>query len=221
MLLVYSTNQLLPALPLTPPDSMKNEIKKELIGLVAVIGTIWLVFALDVILPAKLTAWGVTPRTIWGLVGIPLSPFLHSGFAHLLSNTIPLAVLLVLMAGSRSETLSTVAEIAISGGTLLWLFGRNGTADAPIVHVGASGLIYGMITFLIVAGFRERRFASLAVAMVVAVLYGSTLFFGVLPLAQGVSWDGHLAGAVAGAALAYFTVGQEPRAQAELDELHM
>ncbi|MCR9295557.1 MAG: rhomboid family intramembrane serine protease [bacterium] len=188
---------------------MKHSIRDEIRGVLIFIGIIWAVFALDLILPGNFTNWGLTPRSLKGLVGIPLSPFLHGNWKHLLSNTIPLVILLTLLAGSRTRTWPTVAEIILLSGGLLWLFGRGGnTASGTIVHVGASGLIYGLIAFLIVAGFREKRFLPLLVAVLVGVLYGGTLLSGVLPSVGGdVSWDGHLCGALAGGGLAYLTLG--------------
>ncbi|MEZ6134474.1 MAG: rhomboid family intramembrane serine protease [Pirellulaceae bacterium] len=183
---------------------MKHTIREELHGVVAFVGAMWGVYALDWVVPGKFSDWGIVPRTLWGLVGIPLAPFLHAGFGHLLSNTVPLVILLVLFAGSRARTWPAVAEMILLGGGLLWLFGR--TAD----HVGASILIYSLIAFLIVSGFREKRLVPIGIALLVGFLYGSTLFFGVLPTAgPGISWDGHLCGAIAGALLGYFSVGAD------------
>lgn len=179
-------------------------------GVFIFLAVIWGVFLLDLVLPAQLTSWGIIPRTMGGLFGIPFAPFLHDGLGHILSNSVPLVVLLVLMAGSRARTWATVAEIVVVSGVLLWLVGRGTSGEVIRVHVGASMLIYGLITFLIVAGFRERHLVSLGVAILVGFLYGTTLFFGVLPsVGSQISWDGHLCGAVAGAVVAYLTVGQE------------
>ena len=134
-----------------------------------------------------------------GLIGIPLMPFLHSDLRHLLSNTVPLTVLLLLLAGSNTKSPAIVLSIVLSGGTLLWLFGR------PMIHVGASGLIYGLIAFLIVTGFLERRIIPVVISIVVGFLYGGTLVWGIIPGVQShVSWDGHLLGAVAGGLVAGF-----------------
>lgn len=179
---------------------MRHQIKEELRGVLLFVAMIWGVFALDLILPAVLTQWGIRPRTAWGLVGIPLAPFLHGGIGHLLSNTVPLVVLLILLAGSRIRTWETVCEIVLGGGALLWLFGRGDS-----VHVGASGLVYGLIAFLIVSGFRERRPIPLLIAILVGFLYGGTLISGVLPtVGSGISWDGHLTSAIAGGLIGYF-----------------
>ena len=178
---------------------MQHTIREEFRGVVIFIGVLWAVWLIDLVLPVDLNAWGVRPRSLGGLVGIPLMPFLHAGFGHLLSNTIPLAILLTLLAGSRASSWQVVVELILLGGALLWLFGRSSS-----VHVGASGLIYGLIAFLIVSGLLEKRLVPLGIAILVGFLYGTTLVFGVLPsFDQRISWDGHLFGAIAGAAIAY------------------
>jgi membrane associated rhomboid family serine protease len=174
-----------------------HTIRQEIHGVVLFVGSIWAVFLVSLALPA-VDRYGVVPRTAVGLVGIAVMPFLHANLHHLLSNTLPLVVLLVLLAGSRARSWEVVLSIAILGGALLWLFGR------PAIHIGASGLISGLIAFLILSGLRERRFVPLLVALVVAFLYGSSLVLGIVPhLGSRVSWDGHLCGAVAGAIVAY------------------
>lgn len=181
---------------------MKHSKREEAKLILAFVGFIWLVFLADVFLPLELASFGLTPRSAAGLVGIVTMPFLHGGWNHIISNTVPLCVLLFLLAGSRSGSAAVVVGLIVAGGSLLWLVGR-----ADRTHVGASGLIYGLIAFLLVAGFREGRFVSLVVAVVTGLLYGGSLFYGVLPTAEpGVSWEGHLTGAVAGAMVATQTV---------------
>ncbi len=178
---------------------MQHTIREEFRGIVVFIGVLWAVWFVDLVLPFDLTAWGINPRSLSGLIGIPLMPFIHQGIGHLLSNTIPLAILLTLLAGSRASSWEVVMQVILLGGALLWVIGRSGA-----IHVGASGLIYGLIAFLIVSGLLEKRLVSLGIAILVGFLYGTTLFFGVLPsLDQRISWDGHLCGAIAGAAIAY------------------
>jgi membrane associated rhomboid family serine protease len=188
---------------------MDSAIQRGLRGIAIFIALLWLVLLVDWLLPADLSHWGIVPRKLSGLVGIPLAPFLHGGIGHLLSNTVPLIILLILLSASRKEAWTTVAEIIVLSGVLLWLFGRNGNAQEQTVHVGASGLIYGIIAFLIVAGFREKRVMSLAIALLVGFMYGGTLLWGVLPTQKGVSWDGHLAGAIAGGILAMYLPTQQ------------
>lgn len=188
---------------------MKHHIKDELQGVGIFVGIIWLVFLVDWTLSTDLRNWGVAPRSLSGLVGIITMPFLHGNWQHLIGNTIPLVVLLCLLAGSRSNSAGIVVAITVIGGGLLWLLGPGAQGDGIIsIHIGASGLIYGLITFLIVAGITERRPMALVVALIVGVLYGTTLFGGILPFTvnEGVSWQGHLAGATAGVLLGRFAV---------------
>ncbi len=184
---------------------MKHTIQEELRWVLILIAILWSVHLVDVVLPIDFNAYGLRPRTIGGLIGIPLMPFLHGGWGHLISNTIPLALLLVLLAGSRANSIAIVVGLVLLGGLLLWLFGRGS------IHVGASGLVYGLIAFLIASGFFERRLVPLLVALLVFFLYGGTMLWGVLPsMNQGVSWDGHLFGAIAGGLLAYSLVSASP-----------
>jgi membrane associated rhomboid family serine protease len=178
---------------------MQHAVQEELRGVVTFIVVLWSVYFADLVLPIDFTQFGLQPRYLHGLIGIPLMPFLHAGFGHLLSNTFPLVILLVLLAGSRANSVQVVIEIVLLGGLFLWMFGRSSA-----MHVGASGLVYGLIAYLIASGLLERRLVSLAVSMLVLFLYGGTLLFGVLPsVSQHISWDGHLFGAIAGAGVAY------------------
>ena len=172
-------------------------IKRDLTGIAVFLAAIWIIFVLDRFLP--LEEFGLVPREPRGLIGIIAMPFLHGDFRHLLGNSIPLAVTLLLLAGSRANSNAIVALIVVLGGIGLWLFGRTA------LHIGASGLVFGLIAFHIFAGFFERRLQSIIIALVVGLLYASTLLQGVLPLQQGVSWDGHLFGAIAGALVALLT----------------
>ena len=178
------------------------------------LAVVWGVYLLDWMFPAKFVDWGIIPRRLSGLIGIPLSPFIHDGIGHLISNSIPLAILLFLFIASRKTAWLRIIEVALLGGLFLWLFGRNGT-EGNVVHVGASGLIYGLIAYLIVVGLREKQPVSMAIALLVGFLYGGTLLWGVLPTNAHVSWDGHLAGAVAGALLAFYFPNESRPADTE------
>jgi membrane associated rhomboid family serine protease len=190
-----------------------HTVREELRGILVFLGVLWAVWLVGWLLgrvtSVELLQYGLRSRTLVGLVGVATMPFLHAGLSHLLGNTLALVVLLALLAGSRARSWEIVIEIVILGGLLLWVFGRG-----QVVHVGASGLVFGLASFLIVAGGLERRPLALVVAIVVALFYGSTLLTGVLPTAgPNVSWDGHLTGAVAGALVAYFRVGPSGEAQ--------
>jgi membrane associated rhomboid family serine protease len=170
----------------------KNRPNIEFVA--GLLGLIVGVYLLELIAPEQLLSHGLVPRTEWGLLGIVTMPFLHASLAHLLGNLAPLATLLLFMLVFHARRLiEIVIMLILLGGLLLWLFGR------PAIHVGASGLIYGLAGFMIVAGFARRRFVEVIGAIAVAVIYGNALVWGMLPLQPGISWDGHLAGAVAGA----------------------
>jgi membrane associated rhomboid family serine protease len=119
-----------------------HTIRQEISGVIVFLGAIWAVFLASLLFPG-LDHYGVLPRRMVGLVGIPVMPFLHANLQHILSNTIPLFILLVLLAGSRAESWGVVVSISLLGGLLLWIFGREA------VHIGASGLVSGLHAFLI------------------------------------------------------------------------
>ena len=176
---------------------MKHTIRQEINGVIIFIATIWVVFLLEFVVPFNLLSFGVTPRTASGLWGIPAMPFLHANWQHLFSNTLPLFVLLILLAGSKSRSWAVVIEIVLLSGILVWLFGR------PATHIGASGLIFGLIAFLIVSGWLERRFVPLLISIGVTFVYGGVLLSGVVPrIGSHISWEGHLLGAIAGGCIA-------------------
>jgi membrane associated rhomboid family serine protease len=176
----------------------RHSVGDEIQGVLAFIGVIWLVFAVECVAPFPIESYGIIPRTLRGLIGIPAAPFLHASLTHLINNTIPLTVLLILLAGSKAQSWSIVVFIVIAGGALLWLFGR------PANHIGASGLIFGLIAYLIVSGICERRFVPLMISILVGFFYGGVLLSGVMPSwGSPVSWEGHLFGAVAGGGIAY------------------
>jgi membrane associated rhomboid family serine protease len=193
--------------------STPHTIREEIHEVVLFVGAIWAVYAVSLVYPG-LDYYGVIPRTLRGLVGIAAMPFLHANLHHLVSNTIPLFVLLILLAGSRAESWEVVVTISCLGGFLLWIFGR------PAVHIGASGLIAGLVAFLILSGFLERRIVSLVIALFVGFLYGGSLIMGVLPrLGSQISWDGHLCGAIAGGIVAYgLTRGERSRKPLPMSE---
>jgi membrane associated rhomboid family serine protease len=186
-----------------------NTIRQEISGVVLFIGVIWAVFLASWMFPA-IDHFGVVPRRMIGLVGIPAMPFLHENLQHILSNTVPLFVLLMLLAGSRDESWEVVVLITFLGGLLLWIFGREA------IHIGASGLISGLAAFLILSGFLERRIIPLLIALLVGFLYGSVLVMGVIPrIGSQVSWDGHLCGAIAGGIVAFALARGSRRDQQE------
>lgn len=175
----------------------RHSIRRDITGIALFIGCIWVVFVIDRVLP--LEALGLIPRQLQGLTGIIAMPFLHADFKHLMGNTVPLAALLLLLAGSRADSTAIVCLVTLLSGALLWLFGRTA------LHIGASALVFGLIAFHVFAGIFERRATSILISIGVGVFYSGTFLHGILPFQKGVSWEGHLLGAAAGALVALGT----------------
>lgn len=166
-----------------------------LVGVMAAL--MWLVEVVD-LAAGDLDANGIRPRDVDGLTGIAFAPFLHGGFGHLLSNTVPfLALGLAIGLAGVARVAIVTAIVAVVGGLGTWL-----TAPAGTVHLGASGLVFGYTAYLIARGLYSRRPLHLAGGLLVLALYGSTLLFGLVPT-PGVSWQGHLFGGVGGVVAAW------------------
>ncbi|WP_280261805.1 rhomboid family intramembrane serine protease [Nocardia abscessus] len=147
----------------------------------------------DTVVDGRLDAAGIEPRRADGLTGIVFAPLLHNGWPHLIGNTLPVLVLgfLVLLAGIW-RGLAATAIIWLVAGLGTWL---TGATDS--LHLGASSLVFGWLTFLISRGWFARNIGQIALGLVVLALYGS-LLWGVLPGQPGISWQGHLFGALSG-----------------------
>ena len=184
---------------------MKLQLKKNLLSVLAFVGFIWAVYLINLPLALaefNLNRFGLEPRTLHGLIGIFTMPFLHDGLNHVLGNTVPLVVLLLMLAFTRPNPKRVIICLTVMSGTMLWVLGRHKT------HVGASGLIYALAAYLMATGIYERKVVSAITAVLVGVLYGGTLFWGLLPIAaEHVSWEGHLLGAVSGGLFAALTAG--------------
>ena len=159
----------------------------------AFVVVLWGLEILDAASGNALDAYGIQPRSEEGLVGIALAPLLHFGFDHLVSNTVPVAVLgfLTLATGVARGLLAT-AIIWVVGGLGVWVL-----AQPDSNHAGASVLIFGWIVYLVVRGFLNRRPTEILIGVAVFLLYSGALL-GVLPGQPGVSWQGHLFGAIGG-----------------------
>lgn len=157
---------------------------------------LWLISIIESILGIDLYFLGVFPRSIKGIPGIILAPFIHSGFKHVFANSIPLLVM-----GSgiiffyRSLSYKVFMIIWLVTGLCVWIGGR------PSYHIGASGLVYGLASFLFFSGAIRRDPRLAAISLVVVFLYGG-LIWGVFPIWPSISWEGHLFGGIAGFACA-------------------
>ncbi len=175
----------------------ENKIKFTLV--ISYVVCLWIVYGLSVFVP-DINQWGVIPRSTSGLPGILSMHFLHGSFGHLLSNSVPLLILLLLLVLARQDAIRIAIVIAILAAGLLWIVGRNAT------HIGASVLVFGLIAFLITSGFVEKRFLVILISFVVLFFFGGSLLWGIMPSFGGrVSWEGHLCGVIAGTCLAFLS----------------
>jgi membrane associated rhomboid family serine protease len=190
--------------------NLRRRLLKQGIILGAAVGFIWLLEIVDaLLLHGVLDGFGIAPRSLTSLPAVLLAPLLHAGFGHLLANTIPFIVLGWLVMWRRTSDLFVVAlASAVASGLGVWLFGGANT-----IHLGISGVIFGFLGYLLARGYYERSMGAIGLAVVAFFLYGGILW-GVLPLQQGVSWQGHLFGFVGGVVAAYVMSGARTTALA-------
>jgi membrane associated rhomboid family serine protease len=154
----------------------------------------------------RLDQYGIIARDPQGLVGIVTAPFLHLGFGHLISNTLPLVTLGLIIAVSGPRRLFAVtAIVVVIGGFGTWLI-----SPANTITIGASGLVFGYAAYLITRGLFNRRLGQVLVGIVVVVVWGSALLGGLLPQ-DGISWQGHLFGGIAGILAAWVLTDDKPK----------
>jgi membrane associated rhomboid family serine protease len=159
------------------------------------VGTMWAVMIVNTLLfRGQLNNFGIAPHNIVGLRGILFAPFLHANFGHLISNTMPFMVLgwLVMLAETTDILVVTGLSMLI-GGVGTWFFGSTGTS-----HIGASGVVFGFLGYLLMRGYFDRKISSVIISLFVFAVYG-TVLFGLLPGMPSISWEGHLFGFLGGA----------------------
>tara|TARA_B100000242_G_scaffold60431_1_gene36162 strand:+ start:3074 stop:3700 length:627 start_codon:yes stop_codon:yes gene_type:complete len=159
---------------------------------VIVLIIIWSVKIFEIVFDYDFTEYGVLPRKFNGLIGILFSPLIHSDVNHLLSNSLPVIVLCLLIFNFYSQIAKKILiYLYFISGLWLWCIGRES------FHIGASGLIYAMASFLFFSGILRKNSQLSAVALLVIFIYGG-LFWGLFPIHKNVSWEGHLTGFIAG-----------------------
>ena len=162
------------------------------------IAVLWIVYIINFVLPVDLRLYGLIPRHTDGLWGIIAAPFLHVDIHHLMANSGALFILLaVSLSYSRPLTLRALLVIVLAGGGMVWLLGRPGT-----VHIGASGVIFGLVGFLMCLGIFRREWKALIISIVITILYGGALH-SLLIYIPGISWTGHLFGFLSGVLAAW------------------
>jgi membrane associated rhomboid family serine protease len=160
--------------------------------------TIWLVFWFEVRFGYNFSKYGVYPQTFKGLRGIVLSPFIHGSIQHIYHNTIPLFVLsAALFYFYRNIAWKIIIYGIFLSGFLTWCIGRSS------YHIGASGLIYVLVSFTFFKGVFAKHFRLIALSLLVVFLYGSMIWY-TMPIEEGISWEGHLGGLITGLLFAIF-----------------
>ena len=159
--------------------------------------TLWLAYWADVRLGIPLGQYGIYPRDLVGLRGIVLSPFIHGSLEHLYNNSLPLLVLLAAIAYFYRElTWKVLVYGILLSGAITWIIGR------PSYHIGASGLIYVLVSFVFFKGVMTKYYRLVALSLMVIVLYGGMAWYVFPNIDNSISWEGHLAGLITGFAFA-------------------
>jgi membrane associated rhomboid family serine protease len=168
-------------------------LKVQAATLGGAIGTFWAALGANAITGGALLKYGIIPRTVVGLRGILFAPFLHGSIEHLVANTIPFVLLgwLVMLKGAKTYIGVTLATM-LGSGLAAWLLGAPGS-----VHIGASGVIFGYLGFLMLNGWFTRSLGNIALSIGITALWGGVVF-GVLPGQPGISWQAHLGGFLGG-----------------------
>jgi membrane associated rhomboid family serine protease len=195
----------------TDTTPRRTDPRSTAIGIViALVALMWVLEVVDVALDHRLDRYGIEPRDPDGLDGVVAAPFLHVGFGHLIANTIPFVVMGVVIAFEGPLRLVGVtAIVAIVSGLGTWLVAPENT-----IHLGASGVVFGYATYLIARGLFNRRAGELAIGAGVAVLWGGALLGGLEPQ-RGISWQGHLFGALGGLLAAWALARPQSRARSQ------
>jgi membrane associated rhomboid family serine protease len=153
----------------------------------------WVVEVADQIADGRLDSYGIEPRDVDGLDGVVFAPFLHAGFDHLIGNTIPFLLLgFAIALGGVARVAIVTVVVALAGGLGTWL-----VAPANTLHIGASGIVFGYAAYLVARGVYSRSAMQIGLGMVVLAVWGTTLLRGLVP-EDGISWQGHLFGAIGG-----------------------
>jgi len=154
--------------------------------------TIWIIYAIEISFGYNFNKYGVYPRDLIGLRGVFFTHFIHSNVSHLFNNSIPLFVLLSsLFYFYRQVALKILLFGALLSGFLTWLIARES------YHIGASGVVYVLFSFVFFSGIIRKHYRLVALSFIIVFLYGSMIWY-VLPIKQGISWEGHLSGLLVG-----------------------
>lgn len=186
-----------------PPKDVAR-LRATALGVVTFITALWAIQALLTVTGWNAAPLGLRPGEPWGLVGILTAPLIHGSWGHLISNTLPLLILgTAMIYGTPAASRVALPVIWLASGIGVWFFARDA------VHIGASGLTYGMMFFVFIVGILRRDRRSIALAMLVFFLYGS-MIWGIFPTSPGISFEYHLFGALAGTVCAFLLRERDP-----------
>jgi len=162
------------------------------------VSVLWIVHLLQYFTSMDLGFLGIHPRQVWGLKGILTAPLVHADWQHLISNSIPIFVLTTIIFFFYSRVaLRSYLMIYLLTGVMVWLFARK------VFHIGASGVVYGLVSFIFWNGIFRRSLQSIVLALIITFVY-SGYFAGILPNQEGISWESHLLGGLVGIFVAYY-----------------
>lgn len=170
-----------------------DQLRKGIRFSLAFVALLWTIKALEQVIAFDFVVLGIYPRTLLGSIGIFTGPLIHGDVSHLLSNSIPLLILMIgLFYFYRPIAFRIFLLLYIMTGIWVWFAARDA------YHIGASGLVYGIISFLLFSGFIRRDIKSLSLSFIIMILYGGNMFYGIIPGDSDVSWESHLLGMLAG-----------------------
>jgi membrane associated rhomboid family serine protease len=179
--------------PPAAPRRSDSPVLRGLVVVMAMVAVMWIVEIVDRIADGRLDAYGIEPRELDGLDGVVFAPFLHAGWDHLIGNTIPFLLLgFAIALGGAARVATVTVIVALVGGLGTWLVAPENT-----VHIGASGIVFGFAAYLVARGIYSRSVPQIALGVIVLAVWGTTLLRGLVP-EDGISWQGHLFGAIGG-----------------------
>lgn len=183
----------------------KRKLYKSLRVPIILVILIWLVKLIEVVFGIRLGYLGIKPLSAEGLIGIVTSPMVHADFSHLMANTLPLFFLSAgLFYFYRKIAYTVFILIYLITGLWVWVFARDA------YHIGASGVVYGLASFLFFSGVFRKDMRFAAISLIIAFVYGGMLW-GILPIKAQMSWESHLMGLIAGLVIAYFFRNEGPK----------
>jgi len=182
-------------------DASEKIFKSALVFSFTIVGFIFLIHIYTVLTHTSLTQWGIFPREVYGLKGIVTAPLVHGSWHHLFSNAAPLLVTSTIIYFFYPKVAgASFFFIYLLTGITVWLFGRSS------YHIGASGIVYGLVSFIFWSGIFRRNIKSIILALIVTILYSGYLG-GIVPFKEGVSWESHLLGGIMGILVAFLFKG--------------